>query len=144
MAPSRHSAAEPTYEEWAAQGALLYSAFRCAALAEHAGKYDEFTRLFNAGIDIGRPLLEAAFAGRIQKRGDRWIVPLGLLGCLYGPNAEFVLGRMWECSRNDALRFITMEQTLEKQRSAAEQSFIQGNCAFIALPPPMAAPKGQR
>jgi hypothetical protein len=63
-------AAEPTYEQWAAQGALLQRAFNCAALAEHAQKYDEANRLFSAALDIGRPLVEGVFAGRIKPRND--------------------------------------------------------------------------
>lgn len=31
-------AAEPTYEQWAAMGGKMYSAFRCSALAAEAGR----------------------------------------------------------------------------------------------------------
>jgi hypothetical protein len=55
--------AEPTYEQWAAQGALLQRAFHCAALTEIAQKNDEANRLFNAALDIGR--------GRSQASGAR-------------------------------------------------------------------------
>ena len=126
--------AEPTYEQWAAQGALLQRAFHCAALASHAQKDDEAQRLFNAGLDIGRPLIGGVIAGRIKPRNDLWIVPIGLLGCFAGPNAEFILGRMWECSRESALMLIRQEKTDELQREAARQEFDRGNCAVIAVP----------
>src|SRR5262245_56582442 len=74
-------AAEPTYEQWAAQGALLQRTFQCAALAEHGKKNDEAKRLFDAALGIGRPLVEGVMAGRIKPRNDLWIVPIGLLGC---------------------------------------------------------------
>ena len=58
-------------------------------------KPEEFRRHFNQGIDYGRPMLNAVFDGRIKPRSDKWIVPIGLFGCGNGPNAEFVLGRMY-------------------------------------------------
>ena len=127
-------AAEPTYEQWAAQGALLQRAFHCAALADHAQMHDEASRLFSAALDIGRPLVGGVVAGRIKPRNDLWIVPLALLGCFAGPNAEFILGRMWECSRTSALMFIRTEKTDEQQREAARNEFDRGNCAVIAVP----------
>ena len=127
------SVAEPTYEQWVAQGALLQRAFHCAALADYAQKYDEAQRLFNAALDIGRPLVEGVVAGRIKPRNDLWIVPLGLLGCFAGPNTEFILGRMWECSRESALMFIRQEK-FDEQREAAGREFDRANCTFIAPP----------
>jgi hypothetical protein len=126
-------AAEPTYEQWAAQGARLQRTFQCAALAEHGQKHEEAKRLFNAALDIGRPFVGGVFAGRIKPRNDLWIVPIGLLGCFAGPNAEFVLGRMWECSRESALTFIRQEK-IDEQPEAARREFDRSNCAFIAVP----------
>jgi hypothetical protein len=124
--------AEPTYEQWSAQGALMYRAFECAALAERAEKNDEARRLFNAALDIGRPLIGGVLSGRIKPRDDRWIVPMGLLVCFQGPNTEFILGRMWECSRNSgALAFIKREK-FDEQPEAARREFDRANCAFIA------------
>ena len=57
--PSRSSAAsaQATYEQWSAMGKKRYSTFRFAAL-------------FNKGIDLGHPLLNAIFEGRAQPRND--------------------------------------------------------------------------
>jgi hypothetical protein len=98
--PAISSRAEPSNEQWAANGVEMYDAFRCAALARAAEMpAAEFTRLFNRGMDLGRPLLNAVFEGRVQPRTDQWIMPIGALGCGNGPTAEFVLGKELGCGK---------------------------------------------
>ena len=126
-------AEEPTYEQWSAQGALLHRTLQCAAVAERAQKDEEVSRLLNAALEIGRPLIAGVLSGRIKPRNDLWIVPLGLLGAFSGPNTEFILGRMWEHSRQDAsLSTRTLE--LDEQLEAARNEFNRANCAVIAVP----------
>jgi hypothetical protein len=121
--------AEPTYEQWSAMGSKMYAAFRCAGLAQTARMSDaEVLRLFNKGVSLGRPLLNAIFGGRVKPRNDLWIVPLGLLGCGQGPTAEFVLGRMYQCSIDDAVRLINMETDQDKRIVWAQRRDRDDKC----------------
>jgi hypothetical protein len=79
-------------------------------------------------------LSSKAFLLAASNHATIWIVPMGLLGSFSGPNAEFVLGRMWERSRESALQFIRLEKTDELQRTASRNEFDRGNCAVIAVP----------
>jgi hypothetical protein len=127
--PAISSRAEPSYEQWAANGAEMYDAFRCAALARAAEMPPaEFTRLFNKGMDLGRPLLNAVFEGRVKPRTDLWIMPIGALGCGNGPTAEFVLGRIFQCSHDDALQFLNLETDQAKRLAEAKRSYEANKC----------------
>jgi hypothetical protein len=130
VAAGTAASAEPTYEQWSAMGGKMYAAWRCAGLALAARMSDaEVARLFNKGLALGRPLVNAIFEGRVKPRNDLWIVPLGLLGCGQGPTAEFVLGRMYQCSIDGATRLMDMTETdLDKRAVWALRSYRDNKC----------------
>jgi hypothetical protein len=53
-----------TSEDYATMGQKMWAAFECGALAEHAGRTEESTRLYKMGYDDGKTLLDASWKSR--------------------------------------------------------------------------------
>jgi hypothetical protein len=121
-------AVPPIYEELATSGRKMFKLWRCAAYASAAGLPNaEVIRLFNKGLDLGRPLVKAIFDGRVMPRGDK--LPFGLLGCGNGPTAEFVLGRMFQCAMDSIDTTLQWVDDKDERAAWAKQSYDKDKCA---------------
>ena len=128
-------AAAQTSKELAAMAPKAWAAFVCSTFAGQAKKEQEEERLFLLGYQNGKTFIEAARAGKIREEDFRDSVPIGVSLVSQGPNADFIVGRIYENASDDAMEKIT--NPLGKYRpsdewaSAAEQEFLKGNCALL-------------
>ena len=97
---------------------LAWDAFQCAAYAEVAGDLQtEHQRLFQLGYDNALRFLQARQRGEVSEEEVRNRAPLRFMRRVVGPNIEFMLGRIYEGARDEAL------QSIEPAPSAAPWNF---------------------
>jgi hypothetical protein len=121
-----------TSEEYAAMGQKLWAAFECGALAEHAGRFEESTRLYKMGYDHGKTLLDAFRAGKVDKQA-RGKLPSAVLFMLDGgPTVDFILGRIFEAAMQDtSQQLFEAANNKETQKIIAGQNFAKRNCGLL-------------
>lgn len=124
-----------TSKEYAVMGRELWSALQCAAWASKAEEEGQEERLFTYGYEQGKRFLKALEAGKIEQEDISNEVPIGVTWLLQGPTHEFILGRLYESSYDDALKevFKTDEEfnSDELQKIIAADKFRGGNCELI-------------
>ena len=114
-------------EKWWQMASGLLQAFRCAALAEAAGTQPaDILRLFDKGLERGRPLLRAAFENRFSLSGDAVILPQT---CVFGPTAEFALGGLWQCAVHDLQPYLPDDPV--KRVAEATYLYNADKCAAL-------------
>jgi len=111
-----------------------YSAFECSVLARKSKQVDEQKRLFRHGYEEGTKFVAALRAGKIQREGLRQDSD-DLLTRLEGPNADFILGRLFEYARESALANVEKSGRVinpdAEQLQLARMKFKKQNCALI-------------
>lgn len=118
----------------ASAGRATWAAFECHALANIIGDSAASERLFLHGMAQGRQFLKDMQAGRIDSSDIRSEVPMGVLDALSGPNADFVLGRIFESARQSALhdfKNVTLGKYMDERRTFAQSQFTQSNCRLV-------------
>jgi hypothetical protein len=51
------------------------------------------------------------------------------MGCGNGPNPEFVLGRMFQCSLDSTSKLLWLEEDKDKRAASAKRSYDNDKCA---------------
>lgn len=113
-----------------------WSAFECSALATKIPDPAQQSRLFLYGLEEGRTFLKAAQENKFTRADASQIVPIGFLMVMEGPSHDFMLGRLWEMTVDDALKDIIKDRdgTLlapEIVRIKASTKFSKENCAAL-------------
>jgi hypothetical protein len=134
VAPLKASA--QSSKEYAVMGQKLWAAFECAALATVAEEVDEQRRLFDLGYEQGKIFVQAIRNGKIEEKDLSGSVPVGVLWKLEGPNADFILGRIWESAFEqatkdayDAYSKMMFDKGVLKQ--FAKNDFHKKNCSLM-------------
>jgi hypothetical protein len=107
-----------TSEEYAAMGQKLWAAFECGALAEHAGRFEESTRLYKMGYDHGKTLLDAFRAGKVDEQA-RGKLPPAVLFMLDGegqPSISSLGGYLRQPCKIRASSFLKRRTTRKHKR----------------------------
>ncbi|MCP1404593.1 hypothetical protein [Achromobacter insolitus] len=115
-------------------GRAVWAAFECHALANVIGDPATSKRLFLHGMAQGRQFLEDMQAGRIVSSDIHSVVPMGVLDALSGPNADFVLGRIFESAAEAALhdfKGASLDKYMDERRAFAQSRFTQSNCRLV-------------
>jgi hypothetical protein len=93
------TASAPSRAETSKELALAghaWAAFECSGLASTAQNSSEGQRLFELGFKQGKRFIEALVKSTVTDEDVRSTVPLGFTLVIFGPSADFVLGRAWE------------------------------------------------
>ena len=121
-----------TSEEYAAMGQKLWAAFECGALAEHAGRIEESTRLYKMGYDHGKTLLDALRAGKVDEQASGKLPPAVLFMLDGGPTVDFILGRIFEAAMQEtSQQVLGATNNKETQKIIAGQNFVKRNCGLL-------------
>lgn len=119
-------------EPYQRQSQQTWSALQCAAIAEIAEIPEERDRLFLSGIEAGQKFLDAFMGMSVGERELPPGFPLEFLAVLRGPNADFILGRIWEVAQESAKKEIlsrSPDTTLTSMN--AYRAFVEKNCGLI-------------
>jgi hypothetical protein len=105
-------------------------------LANKAGKSAEHFRLFSHGLTQGRAFLKLASEGRFTQADLHSAIPSGFLMVMEGPSHDFVLGRLWESTVENALRDVTFDEKRqlvpeEIAKLKAQTKFDHTNCSVL-------------
>lgn len=134
-----------TATEKARLARTIWSAFQCVAYAEMSGDAKEQKRLFTVGLKAGREFLDALKKRQIPPDIAIKEVPLGVNVLLAGPNADLIIGRVFENAMQDAFDNIVkrdaygvMEFDPTKwldnkvlKKAKARTKYLQGNCVLL-------------
>ena len=141
LAPWAQARAEEPGKEYGMQAMEMYDAWQCAAIATMAEDPDEFDRLFNHGLDLGRDVLDALAEDGSRKSGLTEHAPIVFTKNLGGPSADFMLGVMWSeivdevysrVTNNGSIVMRPEERIKERVSSnRAELAFVDSNCRYI-------------
>ena len=98
----------------ASDARVMWAAFTCYQLAVMAGQEEAEAaeRHFNSGYEAGKRFLIAVQEGVISDEEFRKEVPIGVSLLLSGPTADFVIGRVFEASTNDAHDSVTKRDSI--------------------------------
>lgn len=121
----------------------MWSAFQCGMYAGMSGDEKEQARLFDVGIKAGRDFLESLNKKQIPTEIARQEVPIGVSSVLQGPTPDFIIGRIFENSSQDAYDAIVkkengipldvakwiMDEGLKK--SKAKTHYLMSNCVLV-------------
>jgi hypothetical protein len=123
---------------------LAWSAFECSLLAELAEEKKEQERLFSVGLTYGATFISDVIAKKAHK-SEVEDMPVGFSWVLGGPNADFILGRVYESAIGDAYDSIVKHDANgipindpakwnmdeELKASLAQTEFLKSNCVLI-------------
>lgn len=82
--------------EYAIMGRQAWAAFSCSILSIYTKKPKESDRLFLYGYNRAKIFLKALRLNKINPVDVNNNVPMGMLWNLYGPNEEFIIGRIYQ------------------------------------------------
>jgi hypothetical protein len=113
-----------------------WSAFECSAVAAQIPDPAQQARLFTYGLEEGRAFLKAAQENKFSRADASQIVPIGFLMVMEGPSHDFMLGRLWENTVDNALKDITKSKDglrLDDDiiRIKAKTKFNEDNCMLM-------------
>ena len=123
-----------------------YSAFKCHVYAAQSQQFDESTRLFQLGYSRGTKFLEILEDGVYASEVVNQTVPGVMMSIIQEglPNEEFVLGRIYELTREDAFDDVIkrtssgllMPSTQWRRdegakRARAKALYDEANCALL-------------
>lgn len=112
---------------------LVWSAFECSQYAMMAGKPEQETeRLFDLGYENGKRFVQAVNNKKVSEDELRSSVPTGVLFVMYGPTADFMLGRIFEYATREASNLVVKGDKfglapVDKWRDAELQKIHAGN-----------------
>lgn len=122
---------------------LMWSAFACATFADMYGDKDEFQRLSGLGYEAGRAFLED-LQNKTATEKEIAEAPIGVRMRMGGPSHDFIVGRIFEASMDDAFDFIvktdgngwriedaTRWADDELKITKAEHEYSRRNCALM-------------
>ena len=96
---------------------------------------NEQARLFMVGYQQGKDFIEAFRTNRIEPKDLKEQVPFLFLMRLQGPTPDFILGRVYESAKDNALKdVLTTSDGLtsdDLQAKLAGNKFIKQNCRFL-------------
>lgn len=112
-----------------------WAAFECSSLASVAGNAKEQERLFLIGYEHGKQFIAALSTKKINQSDLSSSVPSGFLMLAQGPNADFILGRVFEGAQENALKDVFVKDgkmnPKELQKMIAENNFHRRNCQLL-------------
>jgi len=120
-----------TSQQYALMGKKLWAAFACAAVTDVIGDDAEENRLFKMGYEQGRTFLDAIKSGKVEQRDLNNEVPLTIVYVLKGPNADFILGRIWEAIIDEVTKDIFAIDDKVLQKNVARRKYAQMNCSLM-------------
>jgi len=94
----------------------------------------EQERLFLFGYAQGKDFLTAVQAGRVQRKDLDSTSPTGFLMRAQGPTPDFILGRIFEASQENALKDVITTETVlndELKESIASRKYRESNCEVL-------------
>jgi hypothetical protein len=120
-----------TSQQYALMGKKLWAAFACAAVTDVIGDDAEENRLFKIGYEQGKAFLDAVKSGKVEQKDLNNEVPLTLVYVLKGPNADFILGRIWEAVIDEVTKDIFAIDDKVLQKNVARRKYAQMNCSLM-------------
>lgn len=122
-------------KDYARMARSVWSAFECAALASDLGKSKEQERLFQFGYRQGKTFIGAVRSGKVKQKDLQAISPIGVLWRLQGPNADFMLGRIYAAAADNALKDLYGTgghlSSYETRELLLNNRFSDKNCQLI-------------
>ncbi|MFT3672040.1 hypothetical protein [Aestuariivirga sp.] len=82
-------------------GRTVWAGFTCATYAELSKQSEEQRRLFGLAHDAGVKLVDGLLDQTITPK-DLSDTPIAVTSRLQGPNADFIVGRIFEAAMNEA------------------------------------------
>lgn len=136
MACALTNAHAETSLEFAKLAPRIWSAFECASLAAMAGNNSEAERLFKSGYGNGTVFVNAALAGKIDRKDMDNVVPMAIVWSLSGPSVDFILGVIWSNAIVDSRKRIYEDDDGKFNDSnlwpiLAENEFNRRNCSLL-------------
>lgn len=114
-----------------------HSAFECAAIAEIAGYADEEKRLREIGFRKGHEVLKALLEERVDRGQLHVPAPSVVLLVYEGPNADFVLGRVYQHALSrvyfEIHRAAGFSDDKSRLQREAQTVYLGRNCPGILL-----------
>jgi len=124
-------------KDYSMMGKIAWSAFECSSLASVAEDEKEQRRLFMIGYEQGKQFLDALIAKKINQSDLSSIVPSGFVMLIEGPTPDFVLGRLFAATQENALDGVFVSEgkynPKDLQKIIAERRFHERNCRLIGL-----------
>ena len=120
-----------TSQQYALMGKKLWAAFACAAVTDVVGDDAEENRLFKIGYEQGKTFLDAIKSGKVEQKDLNNEVPLTIVYVLKGPNADFILGRIWEAIIDEVTKDIFAIDDKVLQKNVARRKYAQMNCSLM-------------
>ncbi len=120
-----------TSQQYALMGKKLWAAFACAAVTDVIGEEAEESRLFKIGYEQGKTFLDAIKSGKVEQKDLNNEVPLTIVFVLKGPNADFILGRIWEAVIDEVTKDIFAIDDKVLQKNVARRKYSQMNCSLM-------------
>jgi hypothetical protein len=121
-----------TSEEYAHMATKTFSAWSCSVLADYGDKNGETERLFKLGYDTGKNVIEALWAGKVNKEDWSKHAPWVFGHKLGGPSTDFALGRLFETILDDKVEKLWKKSTdNEARKREAESMYRTQNCSFL-------------
>lgn len=120
-----------TSQQYALMGKKLWAAFACAAVTDVIGEETEENRLFKIGYEQGKAFLDAIKSGKVEQKDLNNEVPLTIVFVLKGPNADFILGRIWEAVIDEVTKDIFSIDDKVMQKNVARRKYSQMNCSLM-------------
>ena len=120
-----------TSQQYALMGKKLWAAFACAAVTDIIGEDAEENRLFKIGYEQGKTFIDAIKSGKVEQKDLNNEVPITITFVLKGPNADFILGRIWETVIDEVTRDIFAIDDKALQKNAARRKYSQMNCSLM-------------
>ena len=131
---ANHSTAQ-TSREYAVMGRSTWSGFTCSVLAAQMKDAKEQERLFMFGYKQGQAFLAAIQSKKVDGKDISEEVPIGVTFLLQGPTAEFILGRIFEASQDEALKNVLKTagqlNSVEVKMMLAQSEYSKQNCRLI-------------
>lgn len=130
------SAIAQTSKEYAVMAQKTWAAFECSALAGEMHDAKEQKRLFQYGYQQGKRFIAAFRAHKVDQSDLSTLVPIGFLWVNQGPNADFILGRVYDSAQDDALKGVVVRESgkfnsEDEKKVIASSRFLKGNCRLI-------------
>lgn len=118
-------------KEYAKKGRLVWSAFECSIYASKIDKMKEAENLFNLGYKNGLDFIDALKLNKIEEKDLSEEVPVVIKFLLSGPNADFILGRIYEVSVDNVYKNVDLNTVAEIQRNKFIKKYTDSNCSLI-------------